>query len=372
MSLCIITGLGLLIPERAEAFLVAAGPKWCGLALTPQPSWNPLVRSRLPLAGASPGLINKASARRFARHFDCVERTKNARNAHPSMELPSASSAVDQASTITTPATALQAQEHARSKSQKHGIVERILRSLAIFCFAMTLLFPSAVVAKGGGGASGGFSGAGGLGRHHHSRPTWMHHNSRTSSMSADVETVGTVLLAGAMVGEAALENLKKRKRAPSSAKRSRLEENRRLWVTTSAPSGPGGSLPPPPPSGVYSAEYSERGCKGRSSYDLQFVDGRVIGKGSDDDGEFVIDGGVYDSLSGRAAWGEWTKSTGLYSEVKLQCGEGTLSGKYKSNLGMAGELELKFFGSVVTPSAGWGLGKVKPKKKPKKLRDST
>ena len=169
--------------------------------------------------------------------------------------------------------------------------------------------------------------------------------------MSADVETVGTVLLAGAMVGEAALENLKKRKRAPSSAKRSRLEENRRLWVTTSAPSGPGGSLPPPPPSGVYSAEYSERGCKGRSSYDLQFVDGRVIGKGSDDDGEFVIDGGVYDSLSGRAAWGEWTKSTGLYSEVKLQCGEGTLSGKYKSNLGMAGELELKFFGSVVTPS---------------------
>jgi len=249
---------------------------------------------------------------------------------------------VDKTSIITTPATALQAQEHAQCKSQKRGSWEWVVRSLAIFCFAITLLLPSAVVAKGGGGASSNFEVSWG------NAPYW--------SMFADPGTVGVTLVAGGVLiaGDAAL----KRSRAPSSAKRSRLEEDRRLWVATSAPSGTDGSLPPPP-SGMYSAEYSERGCTGRSSYELQFVDGRVIGKGSDDDGEFVIDGGVYDALSGRAAWGEWTKSTGLYSEVRLQCGERTLSGKYKSNFGMAGELELKFL-TFWTPSKG------KPKKKPK------
>jgi len=101
-------------------------------------------------------------------------------------------------------------------------------------------------------------------------------------------------------------------------------------------------------PSGIYSAEYTERGEVGRSTYNLKFTSdldspstGTVTGYGSDADGKFVIDGGVFDLSTGRVAWGERSDGA-LYSEVKLKWeGKAKMRGSYSSNLHMAGDLQL-------------------------------
>ena len=101
-------------------------------------------------------------------------------------------------------------------------------------------------------------------------------------------------------------------------------------------------------PSGLYSAEYTERGEVGRSTYNLKFASdrdspstGMVTGYGSDADGRFVIDGGVFDLSTGRVAWGERSDGA-LYSEVKLKWeGMTKMSGSYSSNLQMEGDLHL-------------------------------
>ena len=54
------------------------------------------------------------------------------------------------------------------------------------------------------------------------------------------------------------------------------------------------------------------------------------------------IDGGVFDPETGAAAWGEWTKSSGLYSEVTLLWDGEKYVGEYRSNMDMSGSLVLK------------------------------
>jgi hypothetical protein len=132
---------------------------------------------------------------------------------------------------------------------------------------------------------------------------------------------------------------------APSSSKRSQLELERRSRVVSAHPLSIHAAQTRTVKglSATYSAEYTERGCSGNSTYDLLFADGRVTGKGWDADGDFQIDGGVYDPLTGAVAWGEWTKSSGLYSEVMLVWDAEEYVGSYRSNMGMSGTLVLKF-----------------------------
>ena len=62
--------------------------------------------------------------------------------------------------------------------------------------------------------------------------------------------------------------------------------------------------------------------------------------------GNFEIDGGVYDALTGRVAWGEWTKSKyrkDLYSEITLYWDGKEYRGKYESSSGRSGSLVLRF-----------------------------
>lgn len=54
------------------------------------------------------------------------------------------------------------------------------------------------------------------------------------------------------------------------------------------------------------------------------------------------IDGGVFDPKTGAVAWGEWTQSSGLYSEVTLLWDGEKYVGEYKSNMAMSGSLVLK------------------------------
>ena len=49
--------------------------------------------------------------------------------------------------------------------------------------------------------------------------------------------------------------------------------------------------------------------------------------------------------MTGAVAWGEWTKSSGLYSEVMLVWDGEEYVGSYRSNMGMSGTLVLKFRG---------------------------
>lgn len=161
-------------------------------------------------------------------------------------------------------------------------------------------------------------------------------------------------LWASLFLGFVALALLPPSVSAPSSAKHSqrlederrlRLEDERRLWPSAPPllPHGSAGAQR----TGTYSAQYTERGSEFNSTYVLHFdADGRVTGKGSDPDGNFEIDGGVYDALTGRVAWGEWTKSKyrkDLYSEITLYWDGKEYRGKYKSSSGRSGSLVLRF-----------------------------
>ena len=46
--------------------------------------------------------------------------------------------------------------------------------------------------------------------------------------------------------------------------------------------------------------------------------------------------------MTGAVAWGEWTKSSGLYSEVTLLWDGEKYVGRYRSNMDMSGTLVLK------------------------------
>ena len=81
--------------------------------------------------------------------------------------------------------------------------------------------------------------------------------------------------------------------KAPPSTEQSQLVFERRLWVVSACPlsnhaaqTRTVGGL-----SATYSAEYTERGSTGKSTYDLHFADGRVTGSGWDEDGEFQVRG---------------------------------------------------------------------------------
>ena len=56
----------------------------------------------------------------------------------------------------------------------------------------------------------------------------------------------------------------------------------------------------------------------------------------------YQIDGGEFDPKTGTVAWGEWTESSGLYSEVKLLWDGEKYVGEYRSNMAMSGSLVLK------------------------------
>jgi len=121
-------------------------------------------------------------------------------------------------------------------------------------------------------------------------------------------------------------------------------EGERRSWVVASTPlsSHAAQTRSAKGLSGSYRAEYVERGVTGKSAYRLCFADGRVTGMGWDADGDFQIDGGVFDPETGAVAWGEWTKSSGLYSEVTLLWDGEKYVGEYRSNMDMSGSLVLK------------------------------
>merc|ERR1719478_276052 len=211
---------------------------------------------------------------------------------------------------------------------------------------ALSVSTPAPAFAKGGGGASGGGGG------HLHSR-SYSRHDTRRASRSSDVDGDAAsepvlVALSAAAGAAALLDNLDSTAtaRAPSRPKRLMLTEGeRRSWVVASTPlsSHAAQTRSAKGLSGSYRAEYVERGVTGKSAYRLCFADGRVTGKGWDADGDFQIDGGVYDPLTGAVAWGEWTKSSGLYSEVMLVWDGEEYVGSYRSNMGMSGTLVLKF-----------------------------
>ena len=123
------------------------------------------------------------------------------------------------------------------------------------------------------------------------------------------------------------------------------LRQARTVWVRA------GSNLSPMAnklQSGTYTAEYTERGKVKRCTDNLHFTSdrdspssGTVRGKGSDADGEFMIDGGVFDRSTGRVAWGEFYHGS-IYTEVELKCeGVAKMRGSYRSNLGLAGRLKL-------------------------------
>merc|ERR1719487_2298289 len=207
---------------------------------------------------------------------------------------------------------------------------------------ALSVSTPAPSFAKGGGGASGG----GGGGGHFHSRS--YSRASRSSNVDGDSASApGIVGLLAAAGGAALLDNLDSTAtaRAPSRPKRLMLTEGeRRSWVVASTPlsSHAAQTRSAKSLSGSYRAEYVERGVTGKSAYRLCFADGRVTGMGWDADGDFQIDGGVFDPETGAVAWGEWTKSSGLYSEVTLLWDGEKYVGEYRSNMDMSGSLVLK------------------------------
>ena len=74
---------------------------------------------------------------------------------------------------------------------------------------------------------------------------------------------------------------------------------------------------------------------------------GSISGSGTDHDGSFRNEGGLYNLSTGRFAWGELYEWSTLYSEVKLQYdGKSKLTDTYKSTRdrgrGMQGRLDLE------------------------------
>merc|ERR1719487_567947 len=194
---------------------------------------------------------------------------------------------------------------------------------------ALSVSTPAPSFAKGGGGASGG----GGGGGHFHSRS--YSRASRSSNVDGDSASApGIVALFAAAGGAALLDNLDSTAtaRAPSRPKRLMLTEGeRRSWVVASTPL-----------SSHAAQTRSAKGVSGKLAYRLCFADGRVTGMGWDADGDLEIDGGVFDPETGAVAWGEWTKSSGLYSEVTLLWDGEKYVGEYRSNMDMSGSLVLK------------------------------
>merc|ERR1719352_978391 len=218
----------------------------------------------------------------------------------------------------------------------------RFWRLVATVGAALTLSVstPAPSFAKGGGGASGGGGG------HSHSRS--YSRASRSSNVDGDSASAPEIVaLLAAAGGAALLDNLDSTAtaRAPSRPKRLMLTEGeRRSWVVASTPlsSHAAQTRSAKGLSGSYRAEYVERGVTGKSAYRLCFADGRVTGMGWDADDDFQIDGGVFDPETGAVAWGEWTKSSGLYSEVTLLWDGEKYVGEYRSNMDMSGSLVLK------------------------------
>ena len=166
----------------------------------------------------------------------------------------------------------------------------RLGRLVATFGAVLALFVATPALAKGGGGASGG----GGGGSRSYSR-SYSRSSSRPSSRSSEDEEgsvlVALVLYGGKVVFDAACGI--KKPQAPSSSKRSQLELERRSRVASAHPLSIHAAQRRTVKglSATYSAEYTERGCSGKSTYDLLFADGRVTGKGWDADGDFQVRG---------------------------------------------------------------------------------
>ena len=163
----------------------------------------------------------------------------------------------------------------------------RLGRLVATFGAVLALFVATPALAKGGGGASGG----GGGGSRSYSR-SYSRSSSRPSSRSSEDEE-GSVLVALVLYGGKVVFDAASKPQAPSSSKRSQLELERRSRVASAHPLSIHAAQRRTVKglSATYSAEYTERGCSGKSTYDLLFADGRVTGKGWDADGDFQVRG---------------------------------------------------------------------------------
>jgi len=213
-------------------------------------------------------------------------------------------------------------------------------------CLVMMLLFASAPTAEAKGGGGGGGGGGG-----RRSRSSASTRSYRSSSSDPEKEWKDrTADEKAVIVGEFAIPVLIQMARGIHHAReRAEWRQARKVWVRA------GSNLSPMAnqlQSGTYTAEYTERGKVKRCTYDLRFTSvtsdrespfsGTVRGYGSDADGEFMIDGGVFDRSTGRVAWGEYSTRGSLYTEVELKCeGGAKMRGSYRSNLGLAGRLKV-------------------------------
>jgi len=90
-------------------------------------------------------------------------------------------------------------------------------------------------------------------------------------------------------------------------------------------------------------AGYTEGTATAKSSYDLDFdIDaGTFSGRGSDEDGAFYVENGVFSLESGELAWAELTPATHLYTIVFANLVGSTISGSYSSSTRVKGNLSI-------------------------------
>merc|ERR1712003_413313 len=91
---------------------------------------------------------------------------------------------------------------------------------------------------------------------------------------------------------------------------------------------------------------YTENGKHKYTHYQFNFhpSDGTFCGSGTDADGKFIVENGVYCLTSGRLAWGERSQTSSLYTDSRIEarssCGS-HFTGRYRSNTGTEGRMSL-------------------------------
>ena len=106
------------------------------------------------------------------------------------------------------------------------------------------------------------------------------------------------------------------------------------------------------PPSGAWTGTYTEDGVTGSTRYELQFdlEKETFAGSGSDADGRFEVELGVFEAASGQFVWSERTVRDGrtsLFTVCKGQVSDRDsfqciIEGTYEASTGRTGRITLR------------------------------
>ena len=186
-----------------------------------------------------------------------------------------------------------------------------------------SLLAPVQATAMGGGGAS---AGGGSSVSSFSSRPLKVHTRPRTKAeTAADEKSIEdrrkTVALGGAgFLGYSAVESKSRAKMPVILPVRGRSRDSFLVKRRASVNSWPrqwfaNKELELRPPNGRWVGTYSEGSNTAAIRYDLTFdyKEGTFSGSGSDVDGDFVVENGVFSPTTGRFEWTQRTKPNARY-----------------------------------------------------------